>query len=501
MNSQITQTDLNLAINYMVMERVARCMGAYDYLVEEHDWIEVFFEMAAKGKLRAELMRLGKENQGGLVTLFEQLHNIFGLDGEVLSGERQIDLGVAVDQDNDHAVELATMSMDDLDGYIEQRRSEEEQEGNKDKKQKKKISIYSMMPWENTKEAEALIDTILEEQIGCIELKGNEQLEKAILKWSCNPLGINTLGLFVYLIEEGLLDSIIIDKEKAADKTSETDEILGGIYASYFEIVKYTERYRKVSTQGKNIEIDYIYSWKQNVYCLDSIIYSFLRKRDYLLEGYTGVGNGRSIHKVLDEVSDLLPAPLKLVDENSELLTIVHTLWATNCDEYGGYHFDFKYAKLIEYSGIKKEIQHQKRDILPLLKAKLETLLVILKKDEESMDSASEEQSKSYTKEYKRTRQLEEEIRYIEIDYLPALQRSLQLFESDKQQWIENQIQSIEVERARLRSQQKDDKSSIIRTKLKILDAEQEKIKNRATRDKPIPWIKVREPYYEYISI
>lgn len=497
MKSQITQTDLNLAINYMVMERVARCMGVYDYLVEEHDWIEVFFEMAAKGKLRAELMRLGKENQGGLVTLFEQLDNIFGLDREVLSGERQIDLGVAVDQDNDHAVELATMSMDDLNDYIEQRRSEEEQGSNKDKNQKKKLNIYSMMPWENTTKAEHLIDAVTEEQIGYITLKGNELLQKATLKWSCNPLGINTLGLFVYSVEEGLLDNIIADK---TGKVEETDETLVDIYTSYFEVVKYTERHRKANTQRDDKKELYIYSWKQNVYCLDSIVYSFLRKKDYLLEGYTGVGNGRQIHKVLDEVSDLLPAPLKLVDENSELLTLIHTLWTTNCNKYGGYHFDFKYTRLVEYSGIEKEIKHQERDILPLLKAKLETLLVILKKDEESMDETSEEQGKSYAKEYERAKQLEEEIRYIETDYLPALQRSLNLFENNKQQWIENQIQSIEAERARLRSQQEDE-SSTIKVKLKVLDAEQEKMKKMATRDKPIPWIKVREPYYEYISI
>lgn len=124
----------------------------------------------------------------------------------------------------------------------------------------------------------------------------------------------------------------------------------------------------------------------------------------------------------------------------------------------------------------------------------------MLKKDEESMDGTSEEQSKSYAKEYERAKQLEEEIRYIETDYLPALQRSLKLFENNKQQWIENQIQSIEAERARLRSQQEDE-SSIIKAKLKVLDAEQEKMKKMATRDKPIPWIKVREPYYEYISI
>lgn len=517
MSSKITQTDLNLAINYMVMEQVSRCMGVYDYLVEEHDWIELFFEMAAKGRLKDELLRLGeedkKDNKNRLATLFKKLHNIFGLDGEVLSGERQINLGVAVDPNLPDVVRMSKMSMDELNDYIEKRANTYDrkiggiQRGN----------IYNALPWINTIEGEQTVNELILEEVGNIGIDKNKNIKRAVSKWSKNPLGLNSLGIFIYFAE--------INKDNVMQKATEDtlEDTLDRIFDEVFSNIKLTEKplKRKIKTEYDTdyvIEADPFYTTalKQNIYCLDSIIFSFLRKRNHLLLGYRQ--SGEKHHKYLDNVSDLLPAPLKLVDENSELLTIIYTLWTTNCDEYGGYHFDFKYARIIEYSGIEKEIQHQKKDILPILKAKIEILWEILKR-KGSLGISSEEQSESYSKEHERFKQLTQEVKEIETDYIPALQRSLQLFKDNKQQWIENQIQSIEAERARLRSQleqekaklssqqEEESKSSIIEViktieiKLKVLDAEQEKMEKRATGNKPIPWIKVREPYYEYITI
>lgn len=198
-DDRITQTDLNLAINYMVIEQLTKCMGVDKYLFDEHDWLPVVFKRAANGTLNGMFTELGEGGKDGLETLFEKLHNIFGLSDEVFSGERQINLGIGVDQDNDHAVELATTSMDDLNDYIEQH---SETCLNEDSK-----STYSEIPWFNAAEAERMIDEVIMEQIGYAVVhestrskKADKQIElkKAILKWSNNPLGLNTLGLFIF---------------------------------------------------------------------------------------------------------------------------------------------------------------------------------------------------------------------------------------------------------------------------------------------------------------
>ncbi len=555
-DDRITQTDLNLAINYMVIEQLTKCMGVDKYLFDEHDWLPVVFKRAANGTLNGMFTELGEGGKDGLETLFEKLHNIFGLSDEVFSGERQINLGIGVDQDNDHAVELATTSMDDLNDYIEQH---SETCLNEDSK-----STYSEIPWFNAAEAERMIDEVIMEQIGYAVVhestrskKADKQIElkKAILKWSNNPLGLNTLGLFIYLLEEGLLTF-----ETPTDNNDDIDPVMTDTFDKSFSNIKFTEKQGKDSTaikvrpkgekKGKGTilqdevqeaKLEYTIAWKQNIYCFDSIVYSILRKWKYLLEGYSI--NGKREHKILDGVSDLLPAPLKLVDTDSELIKMIDTLWTTNCDSLGGYNFDFKYTEFVRYSSIEKEIDHYKNEVLSFLEAKRDTIADLLEEEkaasealatntEQDEEDADYEEKppllgEAYIRRIQHLQEVIEEIEHIRTVYIPELEESQRLFDTDKKQWIENQIQAINLERAPLEQQkaalesepevrktsklsrkitdsklaQKVAELQTINAKLKILDDRQAKMKKMASGEKPKAWIKVREPYYIYVPL
>ena len=70
-DDRITQTDLNLAINYMVIEQLTKCMGVDKYLFDEHDWLPVVFKRAANGTLNGMFTELGECGKDGLETLLE----------------------------------------------------------------------------------------------------------------------------------------------------------------------------------------------------------------------------------------------------------------------------------------------------------------------------------------------------------------------------------------------------------------------------------------------
>lgn len=602
-NDKITQTDLNLAINYMVMERLTHCMRLDEYLCDEFDgtqhddkenkendddlkyddWLHIIFKRAANGTLRRELMELGQNNKDGLVSLFEKLHNIFGLDGEVLSGERQINLGIAVDPNESKAVSLSKISVEELRQYIDNHISTT---GDK----------FDEMPWFNTGLACQIVNNALVEGIGEISTENSLTSKDAIKsmkdRWLCNPLGINTLGLFVYLAETNKISwsNIDVDEKKVPHWNGvavSAEEIEGDkerkLYAQSFESIKYTPHNysgRKWITKGelrdivkrqeykddetaqdiiKNTkignedivgwmpvapEIDYTISWKQNIYCFDSIVYSLLRKKDYLLLNYEehGQGTGYKQHKILDKISDLLPYPLKLIDEQSDLLTIIQTLWTTNCDELGGYHFEFKFAELIEYSTIADELEHYTKDIIPLLEGKHDALLDLINKYVNG--KSNNELEKKYIEEnhptfYNHLLKVVGEINVAKA-YVQSLKASQQLFDTNKAQWIAGQTQIINQKRAPLTQ-----RKTVLEAKPGVLQMFNGKINNPALEEDvkelasiygtiaqldewektmvdmakgiknttnkngkknkksvtPAPWIKVREPYYRYMNL
>lgn len=515
MERKITQTDLNLAINYMVIERIIKCTGVDKYLYDEYDWLEVVFKKAANGTLNNMFKEFANQPEG-IETIVGILENIFGLDHDVLLGERQIDLGIEVDPTKTEAVKLSKMRINELEEYIE-------------KRVQTPGDAYDEMPWLNNGEIIEKIHEALTEQIGSISLLKNKELYEALKKFSSNPLGLNTLGLFVFLIGENKLDWSKIDVNQGktpnwrglnVSKAEVEGDKERELFHKIFETFKYTPKKANVSMykddhfESQEAELDYTTSWKSNIYCLDSLIFYIIKQISAFLLG--SKGRNESELNILESYSILLPYPLvfktpsnleqlkgnnahsevgDVVDFSSlsDLAKIFNTILKPNTTlgddtvATNSYIFDFKYTQLVEYSSIEEEEKHYVEDIIPELKLRYVSMLEQLNRrqfPEEYEDTDQGiESNEPYEKKYARFDKVGEELKYIQEVYLPELEASQALFNANKGVWLTAQL-------ARINSQTIS--QALIDEEVRIVTAMYKKGK---------AWIRVREPYYDYISI
>lgn len=520
---QFTQTELNLAINYMVIERVARCIGTYEYWEEEYEGIDIIFSKAQKGTLLDTFKEIEADSKETLAGVLEILTNLTGLPGEVLSGKKQINLGLVVDKNRPHAVELSKMSMDELNEYIEDKIGNNKNTRNK----------YSTIPWVNDIESERAINTLIKEQVGDVKVGQNIDIEAEAAKWLRNPLGLNTLGLYVYLLEEGYIRAAEVkantakrgrgrksNKEKEneislfeqieqnASLFNQIEDIIADIYDKNFSNISMEEKRgpedeakgkkakkvkKKEEGEAKNKDKEIIYGyitdWKQNIYSLDCIIYSLIRKRNVAL---IGQGDGRSEHKILDKDSVEFPVPIvwedkKEDDNKSDLWHLIDYILKCN------YRFTFSYIQLIEESTIEDEIKHHEEELLPILDSKHEIFEELLKDDNITAKRKAEID--------RQLSLIDQEISDIRQAYIPGLEASLQQFKADKAGWLEAQRQSIYALQCSIIADatgnpQKEEEAVWKCTALKAL---MERTEEKANKDKKA-WIKVRNPYYKYIK-
>lgn len=437
-NSKFTQTDLNLAINYITLERLIHCMGIDEQLFDEHEELPVIFDRAAKGTLDAEFHKIAEQSQESLASLFQKLHDIFGLDGDTLTGKKQIDLGIGVDP-NAQTNSKEKYSMEEIQDYI----LEEENKGNLP------AGTYDEVLEHGTTYSDKILSSWYKQANEEIHINTYLEFESIVSVWESNPTRVNVLGLLTFLVEQ--------------HKLGKNDFIT--LYKESFDEV--------ALDKGEEDPYRYTITGKQNIYCLDSIIYYILRADQYHLEGHKT--NGESKHKLLDVYGGTVPYPLCIKKQSTpNLISALKHLKSL------GYVFDYSYSLLIEYSTIEAEIEHYNKDIIPRLQVKCDTLLELITQGlSEGMDAEQHEILQN------RLEKAQAELKEIKQAYIPSLEASQVSFDKNKDAWVKNQIVIIQA-------------SANIPDK-KVVCKEIMEMANKKKGGGP--WIKVREPYYKYIPL
>ena len=339
--SEKKQIDLNLAINFMVIERVLHCREVYQLVCDEHQGLDGIIELSKNFELQKELNKL--EAAGELQVYLDEYTELFDLSEDILTGREQFDLGVIVDPKYNALAKLSEMPMEELNDYVED-------------------SGMFYIPWFADIESVERINNSIGKGIGKIKYTGS--LKNALEQAKYNPVGINILGLITGLINHEEAQNLLDSFDGKADENEERLE------SEIADFVNKTFSYigvDEVVYEDKELLLDYekqeyartmryAINWQDNIYSLDSIIYSFLRLRNRTLEWYKR--NGKKEHKFYDNVSADLPYPLNFVDENSGLLNLIAKVIAM------GHEFSVKYTELVRVTTIETEIKRYENKIV-----------------------------------------------------------------------------------------------------------------------------------------
>ena len=130
---RLTMRDINLAINYTIIERTMRCMGIYDNICNEHEFLEKIFEEARNGTLNrlmaertdeSSVTQEAKDFEPLDETLINPLSNLTGLSEDIITGKEQFQLRIKIDPSNEMALALGQakigFSEDELTSLVDQ---------------------------------------------------------------------------------------------------------------------------------------------------------------------------------------------------------------------------------------------------------------------------------------------------------------------------------------------------------------------------------------------
>lgn len=289
---EITQIDLNLAVNYMVIKRVLTCLSIYPTICEEHELLPLIFEKARKAEIYQFYKGLSEEQFYEVRALLESL---FGLNDNILFGKEQFNLGIEIPED---AIELFRASFKlllDKKTYM--------------------ADIDKRSPYYNKKlvaEVE-FSDTFMEYEIGqCfvdsteLNYKGSVDEEalnifpKILEELESNPLKINPYGALNYAIKCAKAKGTKLSR-KNVDESFKT-------YLAVFAL-----------TNGEVSK-----KYKRNIYSLDSLIYSIAR---HTFDGFCGYKSmGETEWRALDSLGDsrvgLTAKELYITDDDFDLSDI-----------------------------------------------------------------------------------------------------------------------------------------------------------------------------------
>ena len=256
-----TQTDLNLAINYMVIEKTLKCMGLLSKVKSwigdnaDGDVLEVIFRKAENGTLNQmfnELLEAGEDN---IINLYEALHSLFGLDHEVLFGSRQINLGIKANPNIPYADELTHMSLEKL--------SEAQDEPVEDDECDVVISQYPELVWLSQGDSIKTMDQSIGNGIGQAQLLKGNSWEEQLKQINYNPLGINNFGAFIALLN---------NKTITYHSTEDFNDFVNQFFILYFNSLDEDLRGEDIDEEELKLR------WQNNIYCLEALIYSITRK-------------------------------------------------------------------------------------------------------------------------------------------------------------------------------------------------------------------------------
>lgn len=543
-NNEISkeQIKLNLAINYMVIERVLRCMGIYNTVCDVHEGLDGEDGIFASARNRSLLDKLVNLDKEGVEVYLEEYQKLFGLSYAVLLGQEQIRLGIGIGDmgipekyKELHYADMNTLTntvLDIANGLYG-------------------LQTILLDSIENEKQIK-LVNDSLHNGIGNVNV--NDDNTKILKQLQYNPLGINMYGLFAEIYLDKKLNSAI-DTERIQDLLQPKNPIKDGtktdkeyrleceayekvnaefenacesIYEEHWDDVadafEGRFNYLKVSAYNNkdkiNDGITEVVNWKDNLYSLDSIIYSILRQT----HAYTDGGEtGASKYNVFNGSEDRIPYPLKFNGEikrplnfvkgtpykfykSSDLLIILQTLIAEH-----EYSFADRKLEIIYASSIDQEIKRYTEKI---------------KRIERSIKKLSPKKKDDEKIKKEKIKEIEESTRIIEgyKKYLIYLNSQKEKFAINPKLWAKEYIDKLTKKQKILKTQSnllkryylyseneyddiEGDAEAHYKNVLKQIDKLEHEIDvikqykqvviNKVNQSKPVPFILVKQPYYE----
>lgn len=296
-------TDLNIAINYLVIERILTCLGIYHTIkekldieagnigisgaiiqkakdvtleesseednikTEETDILDVIFRKAKNGTLRKHfwsLKRIDKDTHNRFIKLLQDILNV---DEDIITGKRQIELGITTQPQMRHLHSLVHLPEITLEqcmtgkklkkDIVEMDYSEEFSDYLIHICQK-----YKDITWVSMVDTMRKFDRSVNAGIGHKKIGDAKTLAEALEQCKYNPLGINPLATFIALIEHGYIKY---------EEGETYQELIESLFELYFNSFK---EYPSDDINFENVEA----SWNNNIYCLDALIYHIIRK-------------------------------------------------------------------------------------------------------------------------------------------------------------------------------------------------------------------------------
>ena len=296
-------TDLNIAINYLVIERILTCLGIYHTIkekldieagnigiygaiileekdvtseesseednikTEETDILDVIFRKAKNGTLRKHfwsLKRIDKDTHNRFIKLLQDILNV---DEDIITGKRQIELGITTQPQMRHLHSLVHLPEITLEqcmtgkklkkGIVEMDYSEEFSDYLIHICQK-----YKDITWVSMVDTMRKFDRSVNTGIGHKKIGDAKTLAEALEQCKYNPLGINPLATFIALIEHGYIKY---------EEGETYQELIESLFELYFNSLK---EYALDNTNFEYVKT----SWSNNIYCLDALLYHIIRK-------------------------------------------------------------------------------------------------------------------------------------------------------------------------------------------------------------------------------
>lgn len=506
--------NINIAINFMVIEQTIRLMGLYDRMCDEHDALSEIFEKASNFELGTILREYAaKGNEKFIASYIELMHNLFGLDSDILLGQRQIDLGIGVAPKYE---EIAFMDMDSLEQWMYENDLE-------NAPIYPKYDATKVTEWERIEtfvghskktqyfknDINDVVSATINNGIGVFEYSetlGNQKEAVESLKF--NPLGINILGLFVSIYD--------MKYHMAEHVGGDLEERLDEVFENVFSPMNIVERRLKKGCNKKVLQtfVSSTYGhWNKGIYSLKSIITNLLihgaPKEEYAdkfenqltKSGAKNKSSNFSNMKEMDkfyyheELGGYLPFPLVLHKNNSELLELMRFLYQSS------YNDGIEIEQLVYISTIKDELKYWSKK-----KEKYEmNIFEILKKYYSLKDSSPMSYADSMAiSTYKWMNEI----------YIPALEEAQRQYDENQFDWAIKYIELLTQQLDKVTSQlvktetvngyQKvileNRKSAIQKLLNKLINMKKEAEKDGDKIIKPL--ILVKEPYYkENISL
>lgn len=385
---RLTMRDINLAINYTIIERTMRCMGIYDNICNEHEFLGKIIEEARNGtlnRLMAEKTDESSETQEFKdfepfdETLINTLSNLTGLSEDIITGKDQFKLRIKIDPSNEMALALGQARINYFEGglssLVDQFAEKLNIKYDDEKEDSKGDESHYFNYWDNPFDAKELnqsIGRIIGRQtlIGTVSKSVLTTLRNIILY---NPCGINSSGLFAAIYLENKAETLKVSNGnvKEVQERIQADAVKNmnntnneaarlKLYEDVIDDYELVWHYmfRSVANRKTSNSCDgraQVY-WKPNVYDLDHIIYSILHKDNYSLEG--DKNNSSTKFKSMEKISDYAPYPL-VIYQDSDLLKLIEHLKTL------GYAFSMREIDsidLIEVASIDSEIERYEKE-------------------------------------------------------------------------------------------------------------------------------------------